>query len=91
MARGVMKIYTPFKPPKGSTMTQEEQDEVNYDLSKFSNQLENLDNTIMLNNSKFLKLKAQIQRKIENMTSKEDMVNMQIQMFRLNKQIQLPF
>ena len=42
MARGVAKVSTPRNHLEGSTMTQEEKEEVNYDLFKFSNQLGNL-------------------------------------------------
>ena len=37
-------FFSPLKPFEDSTLTQEEKEEVNYDLSKFSNQLGNFNN-----------------------------------------------
>ena len=57
-------------------MAQEKQDEVNYELSKFSNQLGILHNKIMVNNVEFLEFKENIQKNMENMASKEDLEKM---------------
>ena len=61
--KGEEKISTLLKPLEGSTGIQEERNEVNYELSNFSNQLGNLGNKIVVNNTDFLKLKEDIKNK----------------------------
>ena len=46
MERGREKNYTLAKPPKGSTMTQDEHDNVDFGVSKLTERVVNLENTI---------------------------------------------